>query len=139
MHFEFWIPKFNNSINVARNVWCFMLQRFFGLSSIPKLWDSQHRQLFFFGRRLFFITSRALDYTSLYLRKKAVYDVIHEGGTTRGSDNEGVALVYVESSASYDCHGAPRARGKEGLQQTGRRQTSPPRFRKGPNQTSFSI
>jgi hypothetical protein len=79
-----------------------MLQRFFGLSSIPKLWDSQHRQLLFFGRRLFFITSRVLDYTSLYLIKKAVYDVIHEGGTTRGSDNEGVALVYVESSSSYE-------------------------------------
>lgn len=55
-----------------------------------------------YGRRLFFITSRVLDYTSLYLIKKAVNDVIHEGGTTRGSDNEGVALVYVESSSSYE-------------------------------------
>lgn len=43
--------------------------------------------------------------TRLYFiipHKKAVYDVIHEGGTTRGSDSEGVALVYVESSSSYE-------------------------------------
>jgi hypothetical protein len=32
-----------------------------------------------------------------------------------------------------------RSVGSSGLQQTGRRQTSPPRFRKGRNQTSFSI
>lgn len=67
-----------------------MLQRFFGLSSIPKLWDSQHRQLLFFGRRLFFITSRVLDYTSLYLIKRQytmlyMREAPHAGATMKES------------------------------------------------------
>lgn len=134
MHFEFWIPN-----STTQSMWrgmcgvlcCndflgFLRSQSCGTASIVRSQAVFHNIT---RTRLYFIIPH----------KKAVYDVIHEGGTTRGSDNEGVALVYVESSSSYDCHGAPRARGKEGLQQTGRRQTSPPRFRKGRNQTSFSI